>query len=69
MWHFLATAAETAANDAAEFEGRARTFFMWMAIFALVVTWLWLYLRIRQRMTEPRPTPPEETQPAEKSPD
>lgn len=69
MWMFLAEAAETASS--AEFEDRARTFFMWMAIFALVVTWLWLYLRIRQRMNDPRPTQPEDSRPedSDKTPD
>lgn len=33
-----------------EFTQDARSFFMWMAIIALVVTWAWLWLRIRGRV-------------------
>ncbi len=53
MWPLLSNAA---ANTPAptEFEASARSFFMWMAIIALVVTWAWLYLRIRRRMRDPQ---------------
>ncbi len=56
MWFLLVNAANSPANP--EFDAQARSYFMWMAIIALVVTWAWLYLRIRKRMKEPRPEPP-----------
>ena len=57
MWNLLLVASNSPAEPA--FEESARTFFMWMAIIALVVTWAWLYLRIRGRMKRPQePEPP-----------
>jgi hypothetical protein len=57
MWHLMLQASNTAGDP--DFEENARTFFMWMAILALVVTWAWLYLRIRGRMKQPQgPEPP-----------
>ncbi|MBX3459476.1 MAG: hypothetical protein KF696_05820 [Planctomycetes bacterium] len=43
---------QNAANAAGdpEFTESARSYFMWMAIIALVVTWAWLWLRIRGRV-------------------
>jgi hypothetical protein len=66
MWLILVNAANSPTNPG--FDGQARTFFMWMAIIALVVTWAWLYLRIRKRMNDPRPQPPTENPPAEPPP-
>jgi hypothetical protein len=70
MWHFLADVAVNAAEAGpdTDFEARLRTFFMWMALFALVCTWIWLYLRVRRRMTE-LPPGAEAPRDSDKTPD
>lgn len=35
-----------------EFEAQLRTFFMVLALIALVTMWLWLYFRTRERRAE-----------------
>jgi hypothetical protein len=56
MW-LLVNEAANAAGDP-EFTGRARSYFMWMAIIALVVMWIWLYLRVKKRPNPPQPPQP-----------
>lgn len=48
MWFILQNATNAAGDP--EFTAKARTFFMWMAAIALIVTWSWLYLRIRNKV-------------------
>jgi hypothetical protein len=57
MWYLLVNEAANAAGDP-EFTASARTYFMWMAIIALVVMWLWLYLRVKKRPNPPQPPQP-----------
>ncbi len=48
MWLILQNASNATGDP--EFTAKARTFFMWMAVIALIVTWSWLYLRIRSKV-------------------
>lgn len=50
MWLLLQNTANAAGDP--EFTQDARSFFMWMAIIALIVTWAWLWLRIRGRVVK-----------------
>ena len=51
LLHLLAQANSNPGHNP-EFEAQLRTFFMVLALVALVTMWLWLYFRTRERRAE-----------------